>query len=106
MMLIVMAFEVFYSFCVVFITCELGERLMNEYADIEYVICQFDWYLLPLEVQRQLTTIVINAQHPVVVQCFGSTNTSRESFQQVRLTTMKSILIRCENNFETHLGGE
>lgn len=84
MMLIVMIFEVFYSFCMVFIPCELGERLMSEYENIEYVISQFDWYLLPAEVQRILPTIIINAQQAVNIQCFGSTNTSRESFQRVR----------------------
>lgn len=85
MMLIVMAFEVFYSFVVVFITCELGQRLICEYADIEDVICQFDWYLLPLDIQKALTIIIFNAQQPVTIECFGSTNTNRESFQQVCL---------------------
>lgn len=86
MMLIEMVFEVFYSFCVVFVSCEMGERLINEYEDIEFVICQLDWYLLPLEIQQMLTTIIINAQHPVTIECFGSTNVNRESFMQVRLT--------------------
>lgn len=92
MMLIVMAFEVFYSFCVVFVTCELGERLMSEYEDIEYVICQFDWYLLPADVQKTLPTIIINAQQAVNIQCFGSTNTSRESFQKVRIVKIEPII--------------
>lgn len=85
MILIETAFEVFYSFCVVFIACELGERLMSEFEDIDYVICQFDWYLLPAEVQKIIPTIIINAQQAVCIECFGSTNTNREAFQKVCL---------------------
>lgn len=84
MMLIEMVFEVLYSFCVIFITCEMNQQLTNDYEDIEYVIGQFDWYLLPADVQRILPIIVINAQQAVNIQCFGSTNANRESFQKVR----------------------
>lgn len=89
MTLIVMAFQVFYAFVVVFITCELGERLMSEFSDIANVIGQFDWYLLPPEVQKTLPTIIINAQQAVNIECFGSMNTCRESFQQVKSATRK-----------------
>lgn len=111
MMLVVMAFEVFYSFCVVFVTCELGERLISEYEEIEYVICQFDWYLLPAEVQKVLPTIVINAQKTVTIECFGSTNTNRESFQKVRPEMRKNHNDFLENNIHKSLkfvftGGE
>ena len=64
-------------------TCELGERLMNEYEDIEYVISQLNWYLLPAKIQKTLPIIINNAQQAVDVQCFGSMNICRESFQKV-----------------------
>lgn len=83
MMLILMGFEVLHSFGVLFASCELGERLMSEYEEIEYEISQFDWYLLPADVQQILATIIINGQQAVNIRCFGSTNTSRESFQKV-----------------------
>lgn len=84
MMLIVMVIEVFYSFVVIFITCEMGERLKSKYEDIEHMIGQLDWYLVPAEVQRILPTIIINAQKSVTFEIFASTDTSRESFQTVR----------------------
>lgn len=83
MMLIVMVIEVFYSF-VIFITCEMGEQLKSKYEDIEHMIGQLDWYLVPAEVQRILPTIIINAQKSVTFEIFASTDTSRESFQTVR----------------------
>lgn len=84
-MLIEMVIEVFYSFCVVFITCELGERLINAYGGIDDVIGQFDWYLYPFEIQKFLPTIIIIAQQPVAIECFGSVTTNREAFQQVSI---------------------
>ena len=83
MVLIKLAIEVFYSFFAMGLTCELCERLMDEYDDIGYVIYQFDWYLLPIKVQKTLPTIIINAQRSIDMQCFGSTNANRESFQKV-----------------------
>ena len=91
MVLIKMALEVFYSFLFVFISCELCERLMGEYDDIGYVICQFDWYLLPIKIQKTLPTIIINAQQAVDIQCFGSTNANRESFQKVQFNLSMNL---------------
>ena len=65
---------------------EFGQWLTSEYADIEYVIGQLDWHSFPLGIQQILTTIIINAQQPVNIECFGSTSTNRESFQKVSVT--------------------
>ena len=75
---------------------ELGENLTKEYEDIEYVICQFEWYLLPLGIQRILTTNIINAQQSVTIECFGSSSIDRESFQKVSSALIKKKVEKME----------
>lgn len=67
----------------VFIACELGQRLSNSFAEIEDIFDQFDWYLLPIGVQRLLLIVIVNAQQPVVIKCFGNISGSREQFKKV-----------------------
>lgn len=81
--LIEIAFEIFYSFCVVFIMCELGERLIHSYSEIDDTIIQLDWYLFSFDIQKILPIIFMNSQKPVPILIFGSTQTKRETFQKV-----------------------
>lgn len=75
--------ETIYAFCSVFVICDLGERLTIAYDEFEYEIEEFDWYRFPIEIQRQLPIIMINAQQPVEIQCFASTSTNRRAFKKV-----------------------
>lgn len=81
--LIEMAIEVFYSFCLVFIMCELGERLIHACNAIDDVISQLDWYLFPSNIQKVWPIIIVNSQKPICIPIFGRMNTSREAFQRV-----------------------
>lgn len=68
---------------ILFITCELSQRLGNAFTEIERIIEQFDWYLFPLNIRRLLPTIIIIAQEPVNLECFGSISCNREFFKKV-----------------------
>lgn len=84
--------QTFYAFCVLFLTCEFGERLTIVFDELEYEIEQFDWYLFPNEIQRILLTLMVFGQQEVSLQCFGSTSTNREAFKKVpRFDRMKSL---------------
>lgn len=72
-----------WTFFIVSVTCEVAERITNEFLEIDYVIGHFDWYLYPTEVQRMLPIVIIMAQQPVVIECFGSISCSRETFKKV-----------------------
>ena len=71
-----------WAFCMVFFACEIGQRFSNAYEDIDSVIIQIDWYLLPMKIQQMLPTIMINSQQPFEVKCFGSSTCSRETFKK------------------------
>lgn len=62
---------------------ELGQRITNAFDDIDETIGQFDWYLFPIGVQKMLPTILIHAQKPVTLDCFGKISCLRESFKKV-----------------------
>lgn len=85
---VVLAEVVFYGFWainVVLIACELGQRISNSFETIENRINLLAWYSLPIEVQRILPIIMINAQQPAIVAFFGSIACSRLQFKKVKI---------------------
>lgn len=77
-----MLLEVLYAFGIVFIVCELSQRIINAFGKINDIIDGFDWYLFPVEIQRILPVVIVNAQ-PMAIQYFGSLSCSREAFKKV-----------------------
>lgn len=71
------------SFGLVFIACELCERVSNAFEEICTVIDQLDWYKYPSDIKRMLPMIMMNVQEPIAIECFGSISCSRKVFKQV-----------------------
>lgn len=65
-------FDVCNTFVVVFITCELGQRLANAFSEINELIEEFQWYRFS-----------ILSQKPVSLGCFGSFLCGREAYKIV-----------------------
>ena len=84
-MLLVTIVYAFYAFGVVLIICELGQRLTNAFEEICETVEHFDWYLIPLEIQKSLPILLIAAQKPIVLECFGSISGTRDTFKIVSL---------------------
>ena len=76
-------FELFVSFNLVFICCELAGRLSDEFVEICSEIERIKWYSLPLKMQQILPFVLIHAQEPVDFECFGSMPCDRETFKRV-----------------------
>lgn len=72
-----------FGIALVFIACEIGQRLTDEFDEIKLTIDKFKWYLLPIEIKRMLPMIKANAQEPVPLECFGSIVCIREVFKNV-----------------------
>lgn len=73
-----------WSFVVIFCVCEFGHQLTQEFEMFDEKLCQFNWYLLPIELQRMFVIVMANAQQPNVMQGFGNIQCTRDSFKQVR----------------------
>ena len=72
-----------YARGVVLIICELGQRVSDAFQQIADTIENFNWYLFPMEIQQTLPILLMGAQQPVVLECFGSISASRETFKNV-----------------------
>lgn len=76
-----------YHGCIVlsllFFTCEIGQQITDKFEEISYEFNQLDWYLFPIKVQQMLPTIMINAQEPFIIGCYGIFFNSREQFKLV-----------------------
>lgn len=68
---------------IVFIACDLGQRMNDAFDEINCTLNRFDWYLFPIEIQRMLPMIKANTQKPVSLECFGSIACNREVFRKV-----------------------
>lgn len=87
--LLITMFEVIYSFGILFIACELCQRVDFAFSECNVMIDQFAWYSVPADVQRMLPLILNFMQQPIELKCFGSSSCDRETFKYVRLTTTR-----------------
>lgn len=76
----------FWSIILVFSACEFGQRFSNAFDSFDDELGQFDWYLQPIGIQRMLPMIIVNAQQPMLVQCYGNVPCGRETFKKVKQT--------------------
>lgn len=67
----------------VFIICELGQRITDAFEEIGFTIQQSDWYLFPIKIKQMLPMIIANAQKPATIECFGSITCARDTFESV-----------------------
>lgn len=72
------------AFMSLFITCEVFGRISSKFDDINDIMNQYEWYFFPLNVQKILPIILIYAQQPVNIYCFGSIACNRETFKKVK----------------------
>lgn len=73
--------EIFISFGLNFTICEIGQRVSGAFDEVGDAIDELNWYMLPNELQKILPTILINAQQPATLECFGSISCARETFK-------------------------
>lgn len=74
---------VFYAFLVLFVYCEFGQHLSSGFELLNDDIYQFNWHLLPVDLQRTWNIILVTTQRPVQLAGFGNYICNRESFQRV-----------------------
>ena len=75
--------EVFWTFALVFATCEFGQMVTQSFIEVDYSIVQLNWYLFPQEVQKILPILMASVQKPIQFSVFGSIKSGRETFKNV-----------------------
>lgn len=75
---------VFYAFGSICIFCEHGELVSNGFNEFNAELCQCDWYLYSIEMQRNLLVFIENTQQPAIIRAFANTVCTREAFKRVK----------------------
>lgn len=75
----------FWSFVMIYVFCEMGEMVTNQFEMFERALGQCNWYLFSMKLQRIHLIVVANAQQPTIVHGFGNIVCIRESMKQVIL---------------------
>lgn len=70
-----------------FAFCDFGDCVTREFRQVEMDFNQLRWYLLPLDVQKDLPTMIALTQRNVFIRGFGSAYCSREIFKAVWIDT-------------------
>lgn len=79
--------SIFYGgtvFGFVFISCEIGQQFTNLFQKSIDRLNRLNWYLFPKKLQRLLPIFMAGSQEPIVFECFGLMNESREQFKKVK----------------------
>lgn len=71
------------AFGVVFVVCELSERMSTAFDDISDLVQQLDWYLFTIQLKLVLPTVIAFAQQSVDFPSFGSFSSNRDTFKKV-----------------------
>lgn len=80
----------FWSVMTAFCMCELGEQVAEQFIKFNDELAQCSWYTFPIELQRTLATVILNAQKPVIVQGYGRALCTRNAFNKVELQVFGS----------------
>lgn len=71
------------AFSLIFLLCELGEMVTNQYEMLDFEMYQCDWYLFSVGMQRSLVIFMSFSQQPIMIQGFGNTRCVRDTFKKV-----------------------
>lgn len=75
---------VFWAFVQILLFCEFGVRLTEKFYEISNEIFHFDWFILPIDIQRMLPFISYATQKPMIIGGFGNVQCTRDSLKNVR----------------------
>lgn len=73
----------FGSFFIIFLFCELGERIICKSEEGYNDLMQTKWYLAPLSLKKILPIVMCGIQEPFQLSGIGSIVCTREIFKNV-----------------------
>lgn len=83
----------FVAFAVTFMFCELGQRITDKFEEINDEIGRWNWYKLPLSVQKILPILLSGTQQPVTLRGYGNVLCTRETLKNVRFNKILSLCV-------------
>lgn len=92
----------FWSFVLIYLFCEMGQSVTNQFEMFEEELCRRDWYLFPLKLQRIHLIVLANAQQPTTLNGFANLVCIRESMKTVINYDSKVFDSRGRLDFNSH----
>lgn len=108
-MIILLVFELLWSFFIIFFVNETGERASLAFNEIDEMVNLFDSYCFPSDVQKMLPIFMVMVQKPFRLVVFGSVTCGRDSFKEVSLFIKFTLSIYCCSTsiiFDIYSGGQ
>lgn len=81
--LITPVIAVCWTFFIIAILCELGERVTQQFNAFNEQVIQCEWHLFSLDLQRMLLIFMCDSQQPAFVRGFANIVCTRDSFKKV-----------------------
>lgn len=78
-----------WSFMLISIVCESGERVTEQFSKYNDTLNQCNWYLLPVDIQQMLLIFIADVQQPIHIRGYGNIICTRDSFKQVTISTSR-----------------
>lgn len=66
-----------------FMLCEPGERVTNQFEMFGEELERCNWYKLSIEMQRIYLTFLVNTQQNLNIECYGGIQCTRETLKMV-----------------------
>lgn len=70
-------------FVILFLYCYLGSIFTERFIELERVAYDIDWFMFPLEIQKDLKFIMLVGQKDVFLRGFGGVDCSLEILMKV-----------------------
>lgn len=67
----------------IYFYCYFGDNVTSRFAHLHNIIYQCDWFLYPIEIQKDLAFIMSNAQKPVLLHGFANIYCTKIIFRKV-----------------------
>lgn len=81
-----------WTFVLIFLLCEFGGMVTDRFERFYDDLCQCEWNLLPMDMQRIYLMFVLNAQQPAMIRGFASIVCTRVFFSKVKFLILQHLI--------------
>lgn len=74
----------FWTCAVIFISCEIGELVTQQFEKIHAEFGQCNWYLYPIGMRKLFVIFLSNVQQPTLIRGFGNILYARSKVKEVK----------------------
>lgn len=76
-------FSIILALAIVFVVCEFGQRLTDQFEMFDEKLSLCKWYLFPFELQQMFLIVMSNTQQLTCLHGYGNIPCTRDSFKEV-----------------------